>query len=311
MNDLVVINDYCQLEKTSLNFKRDVSKDEWMNVFKSLKMVEGCVQFWLGDCLSYRQQKWGMYDDIADETGYDKRVLQNIKSVSEKVESSRRNENLSYSHHVEVASLPADKQKVYLLKAVDEKLSVRELREEIKKEAAVDVKLPTGKFQVVYADPAWKYKDTCESGGVQSRGADDVYLKTMSTDEICSLPVNNLADTNSVLFIWVTSPFLEDVFRVINAWGFKYKTSFVWDKIKHNMGHYNSVRHEFLLIATKGACTPDNLKLFDSVQSIEKTTHSKKPNEFYDIIETLYSGNKVELFARNIRQGWSSWGNEI
>jgi len=100
-------------------------------------------------------------------------------------------------------------------------------------------------------------------------------------------------------------------FEVIEAWGFKYKTSFVWDKIKHNMGHYNSVRHEFLLVCTKGSCLPDNKKLFDSVLSIEKTEHSNKPEEFRNIIDTLYIyGNRIELFARQKVDGWDSWGND-
>ena len=170
--------------------------------------------------------------------------------------------------------------------------------------------MPIGKYQVIYADPPWQYNDTCESGAIQSRGANKVY-PTMTIDQLCDLPISKLSLDNSVLFIWVTSPLLEDVFKIINAWGFKYKSSFIWDKIKHNLGHYNSVRHELLLIATKGSCVPDNIKLYDSVQSIEKTEHSVKPKAFYEIIETLYNGSKIELFARNKRDGWTSWGNEI
>ena len=80
------------------------------------------------------------------------------------------------------------------------------------------------------------------------------------------------------------------------------------------MGHYNSVRHEFLLVATKGSCTPDNIKLYDSVQTIEKSkTHSEKPIEFMDIIDSLYTyGNKIELFSRKIKKdNWYGWGNEL
>ena len=80
----------------------------------------------------------------------------------------------------------------------------------------------------------------------------------------------------------------------------------------HNMGHYNSVRHEFLLVCTRGSCTPDNVQLFDSVQSIERTEHSKKPEAFRKIIETLYTnGSRIELFAREKHDGWQSWGNEL
>lgn len=121
-----------------------------------------------------------------------------------------------------------------------------------------------------------------------------------------------LAEKDAVLFLWVTSPLLFDCLPIIKAWGFDYKSSFVWDKIKHNMGHYNSVRHEFLLICTRGSCTPDNPKLFDSVQSIERGTHSTKPEEFRTIIETLYPhGNRLELFARRSATGWQSYGNQL
>jgi N6-adenosine-specific RNA methylase IME4 len=115
-----------------------------------------------------------------------------------------------------------------------------------------------------------------------------------------------VADKNAVLFMWVTAPLLRRCFPIIEAWGFEYKTHFVWDKIKHNMGHYSSVRHEDLLVCTKGACKPDNAK-----QSIERAKHSQKPREFYEIIETLYDhGRKLELFSRNRREGWEMDGNE-
>lgn len=315
MGDLAKIEGFCELSTTNLTFKRDVSKEEWMDVFKALKQVEGCVQFWIGDCLAYRQQKWGMYDDIAEETGMDKKTLWEYKNVSQSIKPSARAEQLSYTHHREVASLPPEKQELFLNMAVEDKLSVRDLRNKIKKEKRNDEarhqsELPKQKFQVIYADPPWSYNDKCDSGAIQSGGVDKHY-PTMSINEICELPISDLAEDDSVLFLWTTSPLLEDSFLVINAWGFNYKASFIWDKIKHNMGHYNSVRHEFLLIATRGSCTPDNMKLFDSVQSIERSEHSKKPHEFYEIIETLYSGSKIELFARNIRDGWSSWGNEV
>lgn len=168
------------------------------------------------------------------------------------------------------------------------------------------------KYRVIYADPPWRYNDRCVTGGVQGGGVEINHYPTMSIEELCQIPISEISEQNAVLFIWVTSPLLEDVFKIINAWGFKYKTSFIWDKVSHNMGHYNSVRHELLLICTKGSCTPDNLKLFDSVQSIEKTEHSKKPEEFRTIIETLYTyGNKIELFSRIKSDGWDNYGNQI
>jgi N6-adenosine-specific RNA methylase IME4 len=180
-----------------------------------------------------------------------------------------------------------------------------------KNEFKVDIFNTKEKFRVIYSDPAWSYndkQDTPQLGGAAK------HYDTMSVNEICKLPVNDISEKNSVLFLWVTSPLLEDAFTVIKAWGFKYKTSFVWDKVKHNMGHYNSVRHEMLLIATKGSCTPDNKKLYDSVQSIERNdNHSEKPIEFLNIIDDIYNyGNKLEMFCRKIKkQNWYGWGNEI
>lgn len=180
-----------------------------------------------------------------------------------------------------------------------------------KNEFKVDIFNTKEKFRVIYSDPAWSYNDKQETP--QLGGASKHY-DTMSVNKICSLPVKEISEKDSVLFLWVTSPLLEDAFTVIKAWGFKYKTSFVWDKVKHNMGHYNSVRHEMLLIATKGSCTPDNKKLYDSVQSIERSdNHSEKPIEFLNIIDDLYNyGNKLEMFCRGIKKDkWYGWGNEI
>ncbi len=176
--------------------------------------------------------------------------------------------------------------------------------------ATKEMLLNNGIYRIIYADPPWAYNDKL----IKGYGAAEHHYSTMSIDEISKLPIKNMLEDNAVLFLWVTSPLLPESFKVINAWGFKYKTSFVWDKIKHNMGHYNSVRHEFLLIATKGSCLPDKHKLYDSVQSIQRSNkHSEKPIEFMDIIDDLYTyGKRIELFARKKnKENWDVWGNEI
>lgn len=169
----------------------------------------------------------------------------------------------------------------------------------------VDIFTTDKKYRVIYADPPWSYGD---KQNIEGLGGAVKHYPTMPLNDICALPVP--AADNAVLFLWVTSPLLEDSFKVINAWGFKYKSSFVWDKVAHNMGHYNSVRHEFLLIATRGSCTPDVPKLLDSVVSIERTEHSRKPKEFRDMIDMLYPvGERLEMFAREAPEGWDVWGN--
>lgn len=171
--------------------------------------------------------------------------------------------------------------------------------------------LPTGQFTIIYADPPWSYNDKCDDGSVQSGGCENHY-PSLTLSELKVLDVRSMSAPDSVLFLWATSPLLPDALELAKAWGFSYKASFVWDKVKHNMGHYNSVRHEFLLVCTKGSCTPQVVTLFDSVQTIERTEHSVKPDEFRSIIDTLYpKGPRIELFARRPAQGWASWGNEV
>src|SRR4029077_7378406 len=126
-------------------------------------------------------------------------------------------------------------------------------------------------------------------------------------------PVIEYAQDNAVLFLWITSPMLHLFQPIVEAWGFEYKASFVWDKVAHNMGHYNSVRHELLLICTRGSCPKDSDTLIDSVQTIDREKiHSRKPEEFYGIIEGMYThGRKLELFPRGARKGWDGFGYEM
>lgn len=169
--------------------------------------------------------------------------------------------------------------------------------------------LPAGKYRIIYADPPWKYGDNLVDG----YGPAINHYQLMTIPELSALPVKGLAGEDAVLFLWVTSPLLDECFEVIQAWGFEYKTSFIWDKVRHNYGHYNSVRHELLLVCTRGSCPPDVPELFDSVQTIERTEiHSQKPMEFRTIIDTLYpNGKRIELFARELIPGWETWGNEL
>ena len=167
-----------------------------------------------------------------------------------------------------------------------------------------------GTFRIVYADPPWKYNDTL----TENYGAADHHYPQMTIEELCEMKLPEITE-NAVLFMWTTSPLLEDAFTVVKAWNFEFKTTFIWDKVKHNYGHYNSMRHEILLICTRGSCVPDIKELFDSVQVIERTNkHSEKPEQFRQIIDKLYPyGNRIELFARKKvkNKNWKVWGNEI
>lgn len=173
---------------------------------------------------------------------------------------------------------------------------------------SIDIHNANSKYRVIYADPPWQYGNSMPEYFAEQKD----HYKLMSLEDICKLPIHKISEDNAVLFLWVTSPILEESFKVIKSWGFQYKSSFIWDKIRHNMGHYNSVRHELLLISTRGSCMPDIQKLFDSVQSIERMGHSEKPEEFRNIIDTIYPiGSRIELFARRKVEGWDVYGNEV
>ena len=198
-------------------------------------------------------------------------------------------------------------------KAVDEgKQTVSAAYREQKREAVVRKvrEIPSDKYRVIYADPPWKYGDTRDS--LPGTTGATAHYPCMSIPELCALPIAELADENAVLFLWVTSPLLAECWPVIKAWGFSYRTSMVWNKLAHNMGHYCSVRHEFLLICVRGSCLPDIKELLPSVVAIKRGKHSEKPEEFRKMIDKMYPhGKRIELFARKELGGkWDTWGNE-
>lgn len=198
-------------------------------------------------------------------------------------------------------------------KTISEVLKQERKEQKAKQKAAARINAPEGTYRVIYADPPWSYGDKRGDGTNNEYTGAEHHYPSMSIDELCELPVRAIAQDDAVLFMWVTSPLLYEAAPLIEAWGFQYKACFVWDKVGHNVGHYNSVRHEFLLICTRGSCTPDVKKLHDSVVSIEKTRkHSEKPEEFRALIDAMYpEGERIELFRRgDAPEGWNIWGNE-
>lgn len=165
------------------------------------------------------------------------------------------------------------------------------------------------KYQIIYADPLWKYRDTAEFKKSRPRGMGAVHHYTvMETNEICSLNIPKEKD--SILFLWAIVPFLEDGFKVLNSWGYKYKTALFWDKVTMGTGHYFRGQIEVLLIGISGKVKAFH-KQIRNIITEKKTKHSKKPKIIYEIIDSLGYKNKLELFARNKIKGWDAWGNEI
>jgi len=197
-------------------------------------------------------------------------------------------------------------------------MKITEARRQLnQRQKAESPPLPTNKYRVIYADPPWKYSN---NGAIETANGREVFTRveqhypTMSIEELCAMgpDVQAMTEPDAVLFLWTTSPMLEVAFDVINSWGFKYKTSVIWNKMRHTWGHYVSVRHELLLICTRGSCTPDANELPNSVQSIERSDrNSEKPEQFRQMIDQMYTyGRRIELFSRTNVDGWEVWGNE-
>ena len=170
---------------------------------------------------------------------------------------------------------------------------------------------PAGKYQVIYADPPWAYDNTGLGGSAESHYPTLPASELETLKDSTSLQVTELAGDNAVLFLWVTSPFLPEGLELCQAWGFDYKTSFVWIKDRTTygkLGFYNYGQHEFLFVATRGSCLPRSGNLVPSLIVAPKGEHSAKPELVYEIIEKMYPGPYIELFARKTRSNWETWG---
>jgi N6-adenosine-specific RNA methylase IME4 len=160
---------------------------------------------------------------------------------------------------------------------------------------------------VLLADPPWRY----EHSETRSREIENHY-PTMSLDEICALEVSELTTESAVIYLWATSPKLLEAMRVLEAWGFEYRSCLVWVKDKIGMGYWARQRHELLLVGTKGKMpTPPPESRPDSVITAPRGEHSAKPVEVYELIERCWPTlPKLELFSRTPREGWDRWGHE-
>lgn len=169
------------------------------------------------------------------------------------------------------------------------------------------------KYQIIYADPPWQYRNAKGTGVAEN------HYKTMSVEEICSLPVKEWTNKNAVLFLWVTCPQLPEAFKVMKAWGFEYKTvGFVWLKPKRagdgyvlGMGYWTRSNVEICLMATKGKPRRKSKTVLQLIFS-PREKHSKKPDITRDlIVELMGDLPRLEMFARESTPGWDVWGNEV
>lgn len=172
---------------------------------------------------------------------------------------------------------------------------------------------PQSKYNLIVMDPPWSLKKLTHRARPSQVGFD---YPTMSVKEICSLPVQSIADKNCWLFLWTTQKYLPDAFSVIRAYGFNYLLTMSWEKTygrSSGMPLYGFRWNvEFVLVCYVGAKPPlwPSRKLIPAAFSAKNIRHSQKPDLFYEMIEPL-GEKRIDLFARKLRSGWEVWGDEV
>lgn len=175
-----------------------------------------------------------------------------------------------------------------------------------------------GGFRLILADPPWAYSSYSKPNGTTPhRSADEPY-ETVSRTELATLPVAEIAAKDCVLLLWTISSHLEQAFPLAAAWGFTYKSkAFEWLKttkdgagFKMGMGFWTRQESETVLLFSRGSPSRSSKGVRSTIYSPPRG-HSQKPDEIYDRVETLIDGPYCELFARQRRPGWSSWGDQL
>ena len=174
----------------------------------------------------------------------------------------------------------------------------------------------SGCFGTVLADPPWQFQNRTGKMAPEHRRL--LRYPTMTLAEIQQMPVGGLAAANSHLYLWVPNALLREGLRVMEAWGFSYKSNLVWYKVRKDggpdgrgVGFYFRNVTELVLFGVRGGMrtlTPGRTQV--NLLATRKREHSRKPDELYGLIEACSPGPYLEVFARFRRAGWSQWGNE-
>lgn len=172
-------------------------------------------------------------------------------------------------------------------------------------------------FGTILADPPWQFQN--RTGKVAPEHKRLARYGTMTLSEICDLPVANISAERAHLYLWVPNALLPEGIRVLQAWGFTYKSNLVWHKVRKDggsdgrgVGFYFRNVTELVLFGVRGkdVRTLDAGRRQVNYLASRKREHSRKPDEQYDIIESCSWGPYLELFGRGTRKGWSTWGNQ-
>lgn len=329
MSGIIVFPPKVKASVNGLRLPEALSVDDWRTIGMALRKVESGVMWWLGDWLCFGEKReWGEKYSEAVALGFDYQVSADAKMVSERITFSLRNEKLTWTHHRAVSSIKDDALLAdCLVRAEREEWSVAELRRHVRQVKNGGYPKLIGpdssccgfddlhqlvrgghRFGNIYADPPWLYDNQ------GTRASTGNHYEGLTVDQLCDpdlLPIAKLAADDAHLHLWTTNGFLFECPRIFEAWGFEFKSSFVWVKPEIGIGNYWRNAHEFLLTAVRG-----NAKRFDdhSLRSwleCSRGQHSDKPDQVRDYITRASPTPRIELFARREYPGWLAWGNQI
>ncbi len=168
-------------------------------------------------------------------------------------------------------------------------------------------------YSIIYADPCWDYAGRQQHNAVHKNKSADDHYATLPLATLKTLDVKSITEPDALLFIWTSSPHLEQAIELMKAWGFQYKTvAFVWEKQKTNPGYYTMSQCELCLVGKRGSIPkPRGSRNERQFLSSMRGRHSEKPEEVRARIERMFpTQRKIELFARVSVDGWDVWGNE-
>jgi N6-adenosine-specific RNA methylase IME4 len=310
------------LSKTGLRPDGKPTLQQWREAGQVFFQAGGSLHWWIGDWLNYGERCYGnTYTKAMEMSGFDYQTCADDKWVASRVEFSRRREHLSFAHHRETAGLEAEAQDSILAAAERQGWNRNELRQQVRLyQERKTIPLPPAngctvydlrtlihkgyRFGTIYADPPWQYDNQA------TRAATDNHYPTMTLEEIAALPIQELAADNAHLHLWTTNSFIFDCPRIMEAWGFEYKSKFTWCKPYFGLGNYWRVATEDMLLGVRGSQPFRDAGLINWLES-DRGEHSEKPEAIRRLIERASPGPYLELFGRRPVAGWTVWGNEI
>ena len=292
---------------TGLRLQANLTREQWLGVGETLSQMDKALAWWVGDWFIYGEQNYNEdYSQgfaLFEHKDYAK--VTNVIRVASAFSFARRRANLSFSHHAELAAMPEVEQEQWLDRAAEEHMSHKRLRITIREALPIPViSVPVGQFATIVVDPPWPYGSRAEDETHRARNP----YPDLPLDDMARLEIP--AADDCILWLWTTNAFMHDAYHILEAWGFEPKTILTWGKDRMGLGDWLRGQTEHCILAVKGS---------PKVTLTNQTTllcgpmreHSRKPDEFYALVEVLCPEPRLEMFARQTRDGWESHGNEI